>query len=470
MKSKNNNFLFFLIIVIGFLLRFYHLGVQSLWFDEIATIFRIESSLSEMLRNLVLSSPFPPLYYIVMNIWVTFFGSNEFSMRFPSLIFSTLSLIFIFKFSKKLFNENVGLISALLLSVSVYSINYAQEAKMYSMFWFMGMLSFFFFYKFLLGHKKIHLLLYIIFTVLSLYTMYIGFLFIVIQNIIYFIFFGRRKLKNWLLGQVSIVILYIPWIFEYIYVIMHKQDYVAIHKPITRIYKTENLTEAFNLFTGIFSGRKIFLEPWLYLFLIIFALFGIILEIKKYHRLSLRYSLIGLWIIVPVIIYCLIDVLGRPILQIRYIGFIYIPLIIFFSAGLSFYAPRIKTLILILLVLFTFSAHLYPYYRENLKIHGEDYRSMSKELQKRVKDDDLVVSDFRPKIASYYYKDHMISWSEEMEKYTENIKSNGSIFFLWRGKRPEEKNLQGYEVVDEYLAGGVGFLKLKKCLKAADDF
>jgi len=458
MQNKKETLLFLLIVILGFLLRAYHLGGQSLWYDEICTANRINYTLSETVKRLFVS-PFPPLYYIVMNLWVKIFGNGEFALRFPSLIFSVLSIIFVFKLSKELFGKETAFISAFLLSISPYSINYSQEAKMYAMLWFFSVFSFLFFYRFCKDDKFSNIALYVTAAVLAIYTMYIGFIFIVVQNIIYFIFFGGRRLKKWLLGQVLIVILYIPWVSKFIYVAIHRPDIQWIHK-------TENyfnfLTNAFNLLTGISLGRKIFLEPWLYLSLIISVLFGIILEIKKHHRLPLSYSLIGLWIIIPVIIYCLIDVLIHPILQVRYMGFIHIPLIILFSAGLVFYVPKIRAFILILLLLITFSTHLSPYYKENLKISGEDYRGMLKELQKKIKEGDLIVSNFNPGIATYYYKDHEILRYENLERYTENIESNGSIFFLWRDKRPEENNLQGYKVVDDYSAKGVGFLKLKK--------
>ena len=101
----------------------------------------------QVIKNLSVSH-FPPLYYILMHLWVNIFGVSEISLRFPSLIFSVLSIFFIFKLTKALYDEEVGLISALLLSVSPYSINYAHDAKMYSMLWFLGILSFYYFYKF----------------------------------------------------------------------------------------------------------------------------------------------------------------------------------------------------------------------------------------------------------------------------------------------------------------------------------
>src|SRR3990172_843798 len=205
----------FLILILGFLLRLYQLGVPSLWNDELNTAGRIDYPLIQVIKNLFVS-PFPPLYYILMHLWVNIFGVSEITLRFPSLIFSVLSIFFIFKLAKELYDEEVGLISALLLSVSPYSINYAHEAKMYSMLWFLGILSFYYFYKFTNDPTYQDLFLYILFTTLSLYTLYVGFLFMVVQNICYFMFFKKKQTRQWLLGQFVMLLLYLPWIYIFI--------------------------------------------------------------------------------------------------------------------------------------------------------------------------------------------------------------------------------------------------------------
>jgi len=68
-RGKRIQISLFLILILGFLLRLYHLGVPSLWFDELMTAGRIDYPLIQMVKNLFVS-PFPPLYYILMHLWV----------------------------------------------------------------------------------------------------------------------------------------------------------------------------------------------------------------------------------------------------------------------------------------------------------------------------------------------------------------------------------------------------------------
>ncbi|MFC1752680.1 glycosyltransferase family 39 protein [Thermoproteota archaeon] len=443
-----------LIVSAGLALRLYCLGAQSLWFDEACTTFALNNYFPTGLKA-AMGSTLQNLYYYFMTVWMVIFGVSEFSIRFPSLIFSVLSIFFIFQLSKELFDEMTGLIAAFLLSVSAYSINYAQEARMYSMLWFLGILSFLFFYRFLVRDRIIYLVLYIIFSVLAVYTAYIAFLFIIVQNIIFFIFFNKTKCKQWLVGQVVILLFYSPWSLAFIHAVKFRQG-------IAWIGKTEDyygfLTYAFGLFSGSSFGAKTFLEPWIYWFLIVSALVGIVYAFKRRHRFVLSYCIVGLWIIIPIAVYCLFDALVYPVLQQRYIGFVHIPLVIFFSAGMMRYRVPIKTFILALLLFVAFS-HVTPYYRNNLKIHGDDLRGLSVELLSRVREGDLIVANFNPDVMAYYYKECEISYITSIE---DNINKDRFVFVVWRWKKPSEKELAGYNVEEAIKLKGVGLLKLKK--------
>ncbi|MBK8626955.1 MAG: glycosyltransferase family 39 protein [Saprospiraceae bacterium] len=53
------------------------------------------------------------------------FGINEFGLRFPSLIFSLLTILLAFNIARKLYYEKIGLITAFFYAVNgiLYEIN-----------------------------------------------------------------------------------------------------------------------------------------------------------------------------------------------------------------------------------------------------------------------------------------------------------------------------------------------------------
>ena len=246
----------------GAFLRLYNIRGPSLWLDELMTAGRIAGSLTEVVKGLFISE-FPPLYYILLNLWVKCLGVGEMNLRFPSVLFSTLSILAIYKFGKRLLGEKVGLISALLLSISPYSIYYAQEAKMYAMLWFLGIASFYFFYKFTQDHKISTLSCHVIFTLLSIYTLYVGFVFIAVENILYFFLFRGRNVKTWIAGQLLILFFYFPWFSIFLS--------NAVHRPgIAWIPQTENYIQACFVSFGSVTGISMSGHPPIRYFFIAF--------------------------------------------------------------------------------------------------------------------------------------------------------------------------------------------------------
>ena len=473
-KNKSISIVLFCIVTLGFCLRLYHLSRPSLWLDEIITVCTIKGSLLETVRNLFVS-PNPPLYYVLMNLWVKFFGTSEFALRSPSLIFSFLSIIFIFKLTKELFNEKVGIVSALLLSIWPYSINYAQEARMYALLWLLGILSFLFFYRFSRDNKISDLFSYIIFTVLSVYTSYTGWIFIIIQNILFFSFFNAKQSKRWLLAQLIIILLYLPWIDKLLYNLIQKTG-------VSWIPKTNNYFRYFvNLFlliTGIskcqFGAQTSLLkriELGLYLFLIISTViyFKNIRQKRHIFDFTQNDALIFAWAIVPIVVYLLFDALVFPILIARYMGFIHIPLIILFSKGLDKYNFKIKSAILALMLCIIFSAHLLPYYEHNLKISYQDWRELSLQLHKRISPNALIITNLPKCIIEYYSQDRNIEIISQSFYAIREKKDVGnqydSIFIIYvfsNENRPVIKELKGYRLKEYNTIGSLGFSWFKK--------
>ena len=122
----------FLIIFVGMILRSISLN-QSFWLDEATTALVAKMSVSEMFSKFLPSDFHPPLYYLFMKFWTGVFGYSEISLRVPSLIFGLGTIYLCYVIGKKLFDKNVGLISAALIAVSGLAIYYSQEARMYEL-------------------------------------------------------------------------------------------------------------------------------------------------------------------------------------------------------------------------------------------------------------------------------------------------------------------------------------------------
>ncbi|MDH4137019.1 MAG: hypothetical protein OEW09_09950, partial [Anaerolineae bacterium] len=79
-----------LLVLLAFTLRVYHLGYQSFWYDEGQSYyFAHQDSLGDML-DVISDSDHPPLYFILLYLWMSVAGLSEFALRFTALFWSVL--------------------------------------------------------------------------------------------------------------------------------------------------------------------------------------------------------------------------------------------------------------------------------------------------------------------------------------------------------------------------------------------
>ena len=145
MKVKKDFYLFSLIvlIIIGFILRFYKLNIQSLWIDEGFSINAATQTLKYFYPKLesgfVYSGSLLNTYLIAF--FIKIFKDLIFAPRLVSVIFGILSIIVTFYFGKEIYNKKIGLIAALFVTFSSIEIAWSRQARMYAQFQFFYLLS-----------------------------------------------------------------------------------------------------------------------------------------------------------------------------------------------------------------------------------------------------------------------------------------------------------------------------------------
>lgn len=119
-----------LVILVAALLRLTTLGLKSVWLDEAYSVFAAAQGHRIIWDGF---DPHPPLYYSFLHEWLKLVpAGSEFWLRLPSALASIAGLILIYHLGKRLFDEQFGQITLLLLAFSPLEIWYAQEARMYA--------------------------------------------------------------------------------------------------------------------------------------------------------------------------------------------------------------------------------------------------------------------------------------------------------------------------------------------------
>jgi len=119
-----------MILAVAVLLRLLMLGRQSLWLDEIASWYFASRDIVHVLHS---EPTNPPLYYLLLHIWIGWFGTSESAIRSLSIVPSLFSVWLVYRFSEQLFSRGIAIIAATYLVISTFQIYYAQEARCFSL-------------------------------------------------------------------------------------------------------------------------------------------------------------------------------------------------------------------------------------------------------------------------------------------------------------------------------------------------
>lgn len=172
------------VMLLGAALRFYGLGVQSLWADELASWnFSEQDTVSRVIRG----DTQPPLYFLLLHLWQWIFGESEWALRLPSALAGWLCIPAIYLLGKRLYSEREGLMAALFLAVLWAPIYYSQEARPYSMLILFSILTSYFWWDTMLGLRYRGELpvgeaaLYVVCAVICAYLHYFGLLLVALQ-------------------------------------------------------------------------------------------------------------------------------------------------------------------------------------------------------------------------------------------------------------------------------------------------
>jgi len=215
--SKYVPYLLFVILILGCFLRIYKLGEKSLWIDDLNSLRDSQSLSTAVMAN------HPPLFFIILHFF-RYVGDNEFILRLPAAIFGILTILLIYKVGKLFFGTREALISAFLLSISTFHIDYSQQVRMYTVFSFFSVLSLFFLYKALKEYRKEFWAGFTLSTALVLYIHIFAILVVFAEVILSVIFLINQILKRekepsikrnffmFVLSYIIISLLYVPWV------------------------------------------------------------------------------------------------------------------------------------------------------------------------------------------------------------------------------------------------------------------
>ncbi|MEO0248076.1 MAG: glycosyltransferase family 39 protein [candidate division WOR-3 bacterium] len=145
-----------LIVSVGFLVRLPDLD-RDLWFDEASSLFNArgadvlttkiipngpeftcdmflrDGGWRESLRAISHAEYMPPLYFLLLRLWIKFVGESNVALRLLSVIFGLATLLAMFLLGRTVFDEKIGFAAAGVLAILPLHIQYSQEIRPYAL-------------------------------------------------------------------------------------------------------------------------------------------------------------------------------------------------------------------------------------------------------------------------------------------------------------------------------------------------
>ncbi len=352
----NNIFIYFsvsLIVLLGSIFRFYNVGYDNLWFDEIFSFWVIDPNLSfsETFLRVKSTESIPFLYYYIMKICNSFFGYDPIVGRIFSAVFGVLSIFTVSNLCKKFVNDKSYLLVLCLTSLNIYLIVYSQEMRVYIFTFFLISLSLIFFFNLYSEYKsKIFTKNFIFFSLFMLLAIFSHpFSIIVLGSLIcftfvdYLIFKEKKKKINISLILISIFTLF--FLFHYL-------QYVSLVTDTINWIKQPSLKFYSNFYFSKFFGSRLLGIVHLVILIILSSyLWKKIIYNKK---IIFLYIMLFLSYLTPLIYGYLL----KPIIFPRYIIFVLIPIILIISI-LIFYLENknLRRFLIFFIVLINLGNH-----------------------------------------------------------------------------------------------------------------
>jgi uncharacterized membrane protein len=191
--------------------RLWRLADSCLWFDEIFSVHAAEMAWSDLFNFVARDLIHPPLFYVILKLWIGVTGEGVFALRMLPVLFSLLAVVPFINLAKELkFERPVIAIALGLMAVNGALIKYTQTLRMYSLLMFLAIASMWLFARFFNRGKSFVPLLIVNFFLI--YTHYFGWL-VVGTEIVALLIFQRIKWRRAAVMTGILVASYVPWLW-----------------------------------------------------------------------------------------------------------------------------------------------------------------------------------------------------------------------------------------------------------------
>ncbi len=349
---KTDNLGISLILIVSIFLRFYHFTLIPFNTDELSALYRARfNNFHDLIYNGVLIDGHPAGVQVFIYYWIKCFGNSEFVVKLPFMIMGVLSVYLTYRIAKTWFNSTVGLIASAYISTLQFTVMFSQIARPYSSGLFLALLTVYFWTHFIFNHKNKkttlqYLIGFVFFGALSAYNHHFNLLFLLIISISGLYFIKKKNLTLYIVGGVSMLLLYIPHLQIFFY-----QLHVGGVGGKDGWLGAPDYTFPYQYLKFIFHYSKLEI-----IFTFLLVLTGIVLFIRNYKsfdKTKFNYIILSFfWVFLPLFIGFYYSRMVAPVLQFSVLifsfPFMIICLFSFFPEVNKYFKTALISLILLI--------------------------------------------------------------------------------------------------------------------------
>ncbi len=327
-----------LILICSISLRFYRLFDLPFTHDELSTLFRTYyTSFEELIHKGVKIDGHPAGLQVFVYYFKMLFGSSEWVIKTPFLVFGVASVWLVYVIYTKWYNKTFGLISAAFLASLQYTVMYSQIARPYisGMFFVLALV---YFWNSLFIEKKQHWINYVGYVLvadLCLYNHHFSALMAVIISITGLFFVDRKTSWKFIIAGLGIVFLYVPHL-SILKAQLALKGLGWVNKPNLFFVRD------YFCYLGQFS--------WVVLLLCIGLLIFSLFRFQKSAYFSTKTFVSFLWFVLPFAIGYLYSVYRAPLLQYSVLIFSFPYLFPVLFGGIKSFSNKVNIGIVILIL------------------------------------------------------------------------------------------------------------------------
>jgi uncharacterized membrane protein len=216
--TRNRLVALWVLVLLALGLRLARLTFQPLWWDEGWSLYFATTDVPTML-GLTAVDIHPPLYYLLLHLWLRLFGSGVVGVRLLSVLIGTATVPLLYVTGRRSLGHVGGLIAAFLLTISPFHVYYSQEVRMYGLVTLLGLAASYFALRWDADRwGVVDWIGYVLGATAALYTQYYAGFLLLALNLVVLVRWLRARhpwqgLVSWIGAQVAVILLYLPWLW-----------------------------------------------------------------------------------------------------------------------------------------------------------------------------------------------------------------------------------------------------------------